>query len=279
MNIHDYIESGLLELYAMGALQGDEAQKVADAIAQHPELRAEFEAISNALQSIAPIEGRGPQPDLKARILGSLPTDSAKDTDTTTVRDLPTSAPPPTNMIPFQGEAASVRATPSRGRRYLLAASFIGLLLSASAALWFWAQLQSAQEQLAEAREERNQIEQVARQAQDQLSTVRNYDNKLVRMTSTGKVQGAIAVVYWNPKTNNVYVDAAGMPPLPEDKQYQLWAIADGDPVDAGVFETNTSNLQRMKEIREAKVFAVTIEPRGGSRTPTLETMTVVGQL
>ena len=42
MNIHDYIESGLLELYAMGALQGDEAKQVADAIAQHPELRAEL---------------------------------------------------------------------------------------------------------------------------------------------------------------------------------------------------------------------------------------------
>lgn len=278
MNIHDYIESGLLELYAMGALQGDEAQEVADAIAQHPELRAEFEEISNALQSIAPVEDRGPQPDLKARILDALPATSTTDTDSTIAHE-PPAIPPPTNMIPFQDGAAPTQAVPSRGRRYLLAASFIGLLLSASAAVWFWSQLQSAQEQLAEAREARDQIEQVARQAQDQLSTVRNYDNKLVRMTSTGKVQGAIAVVYWNPKTNNVYVDAAGMPPLPEDKQYQLWAIADGDPVDAGVFDTNTSNLQRMKEIREAKVFAVTIEPRGGSPTPTLETMTVVGQL
>ena len=77
----------------------------------------------------------------------------------------------------------------------------------------------ATQEQLAEAAVKNGkQIEQIVRQTQDQLKTLRNYDNKLVRMTSTGNVKGAIAVVYWNPETQNVYVDAAGMPPLPEDQ-------------------------------------------------------------
>ena len=274
MNIHDYIESGLLELYAMGALPDDEAQNVADAIAQHPELRAEFEAISATLEALAPVQDQGPSSGLKDRILDALPPEpDNKGSDAST---------PSSNrstILSFPETDASHKSGSTGSRRYLLAASFIGVLLSASAAIWFWSQWQNTEEQLAQARDERRQIEQIFQQAQEELQTLRNYENRMVRMTSTGNVQGAIAVVYWNPETRNVYLDAAGMPPLPKDKQYQLWAIADGDPVDAGVFDPDDSHLQVMKDIAEAKVFAVTIEPRGGSVKPTLEAMTVVGQL
>lgn len=43
--------------------------------------------------------------------------------------------------------------------------------------------------------------------------------------------------------------------------------MADGKPVDAGVFDMNTTTgLLRMKEMKGATAFAVTIEPRGGHR-------------
>lgn len=274
MNIHEYIESGLLELYAMGALPDDEARDVADAIARYPELRAEFEAISATLEAFAPVQGRGPSAGLKDSILDALPTDE-KGGSMERVADVPAR----NNVVSLPDTGVSEKTGSAGPRRYLLAASFIGLLLSASAAFWFWNQWKSTEEQLAQAHDERRQIEQIFQQAQEELRTLRNYENRMVRMTSTGNVQGAIAVVYWNPETRNVYLDAAGMPPLPEDKQYQLWAIADGDPVDAGVFDPDGNHLQIMKDIAEAKVFAVTIEPRGGSVKPTLEAMTVVGQL
>lgn len=275
MDIREYIESGVLELYAMGALPQEEARQVADAVARHPELRDELAEISRALEGIAPVRGKGPSAGLREKILASIPDDAGS----SEAGSRP-SGPVPGNVIPLNGSPAP---STSGGRRYLLAASFVGLLLSASAAVWFWSQWRTAEEDLAVANDVLERTATAYHQAEDELRTVRNYQNRMVRMTSTGNTPGALAVVYWNPESKEVFLDPARMPPLPDGKQYQLWAIADGDPVDAGVFDPATSGtmpgLQRMKNVTEVKVFAVTIEPTGGSETPTLETMTVSGQL
>jgi anti-sigma-K factor RskA len=83
-------------------------------------------------------------------------------------------------------------------------------------------------------------------------------------------------MVYWDKSTGQVYVYASKLPTPEAGKQYQLWALKDGKPVDAGVFDIN-GELQQMKRITEADAFAVTLEPVGGSETPTLELLYVVG--
>ena len=59
------------------------------------------------------------------------------------------------------------------------------------------------------------------------------------------------------------------MQQTPTGKQYQLWAIVDGKPVDAGVIN-NCIGLCKMKKIDHAEAFAITLEKEGGSPTPTL---------
>jgi len=89
-----------------------------------------------------------------------------------------------------------------------------------------------------------------------------------------------MAYVYWNGSTQEVYLDIQNMKELAQENQYQLWAIIDGKPVDAGVFDGNLTGLVKMKGIGTgAAAFAVTIEPRGGKASPTLETMQVVGNV
>lgn len=278
MDIREYIESGILELYAMGALPQEEAQEVTEAVARHPELRAELAAISHALQAIAPVEGKGPSLELREKLLASLP-----DSSSATLPQKQTSSGG--KIVPIEG-AFSPTSSTSRTGRYLLAASFIGFLLSASAAIWFWSEWKSTEEHLADAVDLIERTTTSYQQTEQELRTLRDYHSHQVRMTSAGdKSPGALAIVYWNPETKEVYLDPALMPALPQGHQYQLWAIADGDPVDAGVFDPADSTkgqmpgLQRMKNVHEVKVFAVTVEPHGGSETPTLSTMTVSGQI
>jgi anti-sigma-K factor RskA len=79
-----------------------------------------------------------------------------------------------------------------------------------------------------------------------------------------------------------VYLDVQQLPPLPAGKQYQLWALDQGKPIDAGMLTAATASgkgLQQMKDIASAQTFAMTIEPTGGSVNPTLNTMTVVGNI
>lgn len=274
MNLQEYIESGVLELYAMGALPPEEADRVARDVAAYPELHAELREISAVLESIAPFGGAGgPSSALRGRVLDAIDTTDLTREGKDTIAEAPTERRE-AQVIPM--EAPGVGTAPQRS--WLLAASFIGLMLCGAAAFWFWTRTENLEDRLATVQEDQKQIAGSLQQAHEELQAFRDHDNRVVRMNSTGDAP-SMAVVYWNPDQQTVWIDAATMPPLPEGKQYQLWAIADGDPVDAGVFDGQRAGLQKLKNVSAAKVFAVTVEKKGGSPSPTLETMAVKGEL
>jgi anti-sigma-K factor RskA len=68
------------------------------------------------------------------------------------------------------------------------------------------------------------------------------------------------------------------MDKIPPGKQYQLWAIVDGKPVDAGMVG-DCEGLCKMKVINRAEAFAITLEKEGGSSAPTLTAMYVMGKV
>src|SRR5205085_1352208 len=88
----------------------------------------------------------------------------------------------------------------------------------------------------------------------------------------------AMATVYWNPSSTEVYISLQNLKALSSNLQYQLWAIVDGKPVDMGMFDGNVAGLIKMKNTDKAVAFAVTVEPRGGKQTPTMESMMVMGK-
>ena len=57
--------------------------------------------------------------------------------------------------------------------------------------------------------------------------------------------------------------------------------MVDGKPVDAGVFEYTNNQFQAsfQKDITDAKAFAVSIEPKGGSKSPTISKVCMIGSL
>ena len=57
-----------------------------------------------------------------------------------------------------------------------------------------------------------------------------------------------LATVFWDTKSKDVYLLANKLPQAAADKQYQLWAIVDGKPVDAGVIGV-CAGLCKMKNI------------------------------
>ena len=61
-----------------------------------------------------------------------------------------------------------------------------------------------------------------------------------------------------------------------EEKQYQLWEIVNGKTVDAGMLD-NCTGLCKLKNIPSAQAFAITLENKGGSPTPTMSALYVMG--
>lgn len=107
---------------------------------------------------------------------------------------------------------------------------------------------------------------------------------KTIELAGTPIDPKAKMVVYWHSSGNHVMVDKSKMhlPANDKNHQYQLWALVNGKPVDLGVFDIDTEPngiLKDMKDIASAQTFAVTLEQRGGSPSPTMEQMIVAGNV
>ncbi len=74
---------------------------------------------------------------------------------------------------------------------------------------------------------------------------------------------------------DRVVLVAEDMPPVPEDKTYQIWVIEDDIPKPSGLFEPGEGSVAAVVEhpLDEADAVAVTIEPEGGSPKPTSDPM------
>jgi anti-sigma-K factor RskA len=102
---------------------------------------------------------------------------------------------------------------------------------------------------------------------------------KKIELSSVPGKPAAMAQVFWDTKTKYVYIADVSLPLAPSDKQYQLWAIVDGKPVDAGMLSDAKNLAQKMKVFEKAEMFAITLEKKGGSPTPTMEQMYVAGKV
>jgi len=84
--------------------------------------------------------------------------------------------------------------------------------------------------------------------------------------------------IIWDPEKKTAILQVSNLPPVPLDKDYQLWVIKDKKPISAGVFAVNTTepNYFKIENLavtnpKEIGAFAVTLEPKGGMPQPTGE--------
>ncbi|WP_425389877.1 anti-sigma factor [Ekhidna sp.] len=271
MNIEEYISSGILEAYVMDQLSPAERTEVEQALAKHPELKEELELIELSMESLAFASAVKPPLGIKEKLMSQIDTNT---NETEQEKETP--------VVPM-GQQQSLSVW-----RYAAAASIVIALGSAFMAFNYWNKWRSAESQLSDLiaqnqqfADNYNQVNQQLDDIQNAVAIMNNTAYKRVVMNGTDNAPGAQATVYWNEATANVYLSIQNLKALSQDQQYQLWAIIDGKPVDAGVFDPSNSNfLVQMKNITTgAAAFAVTIEPRGGSENPSLETMQVVGNV
>ncbi len=270
MNITDYISSGILEAYMLGDLSEKERHEVEQNLSLYPELRAELAVIEEAQEVLLMKAAIEPRSSLKKLIFDKI--------DETT--DLQRSQQSP--------EAKLVTLQPqTTGWKYAVAASIAIAFVSSYLAYDYRTKWMNAQNNLTEllaqnqrVAEDYNQVNQRLDKIQSDLNIIDNPAFKRVVLKGTPNAPDAMASVYWNESTSEVYVSIQEMKELTAEKQFQLWAQIDGKMVDAGVFDYNTTGLAKMKQVAKgATGFGVTIEPRGGNETPTLETIQVFGAI
>ncbi|AYB31189.1 anti-sigma factor [Chryseolinea soli] len=266
MNIHDYIATGILEAYVLGELSERERAEVEKNLAQYPELREELARVEETQEKLLMDAAVAPKASVKTNLFAQI--DKA--------------ASPKAKVVAMPSSSANLRIW-----KYAAAASVTIALIASFQAYYYWNKWRASETNLTEltAQNQRmaqdyNRVNQHLEKMENDLKVVDNPAFKRVMMMGTPNAPQSMAYVYWNESSKEVYLSIQSLKQLSKDNQYQLWAIIDGKPVDAGVFDGDVAGLLKMKDIASgAAAFAVTIEPRGGKTTPTLETMQVMGNV
>ncbi len=258
MNIQEIIESGIIELYVMNALPEDEAAEVEALAVEHPEILMEIENIQDALQLYAQAHAVEPNPDIKDRVLEKINAENTSSPQSPKAVEAPQTSPLSTRTPWITWLAA--------------AASVIAIVL--------FFQNMSHQKALTNCAAENTKLienQKVIVQLEHKLNILRSPDTKLIDMKGLAIDPDAKVLVYWNAKEKATLLSIQTLKKPDSGKQYQLWAIVDKKPVSAGVFTYDMTAVQEMKAFENAEAFAVTEEPEGGSLTPTLDKMHVLG--
>jgi anti-sigma-K factor RskA len=262
LDIQSYIASGILENYVLGITSPEETVEVESVARQYPQVRAEIDAIRASLEAYIMQHEQLPPASLKKRIWNKLEQLDAEEevrVESNKTKVL-TSADNSTNYI-----------------SYLLAATVAAFVLSLGINFYLYSQLNDTRQRLADANARNQSLtaslqvkESDYAQATAQLNILRNSDYRPVFLAGQKPAPDAAVMVYWNKDQQHLYLAVHNLPPPTPGMQYQLWAIVNGKPVDAGMLELDEqgTQLQRMKDIAEAEAFAVTLENQGGNPAP-----------
>lgn len=261
MTKEEYIESGLLELYVAGTLSDKENQSVYAAMQKYPEVMQEvleIEAAMVKLTASASPNTSNSFSDVKSRL--GLGTSETK---------VVTLDKPKSNWMKYSGWAAAI----------ILGA---GLLWQSNTKNDIETKLQSVEVQKGVLEAEIEASKNNLREANAFIKTIQDRDIITVPLGGQTVSPDSYAKVYWDKKTNTVYLDASGLPEPPPGKVYQFWSLTLNPltPTDMGIIENfngDENKIFKIENPNDSQAFGITLEPEGGSPGPTLEQLYTLG--
>jgi anti-sigma-K factor RskA len=288
VNIENYISSGIIESYVLDQLSGQERTEVQQLSEKHPEIRKAIIETEETLLAFGKKARITPPASVKNRLfldLG-LPLNERNEASTQEVEQ--TKFDEPEQITEPQENSKQPQRKSILLQPYFSAAASIIAILGIVLAVYYRGQWLDTREKFSELISQNQTLAQqynIVKNQSDQyaynLNILRQPGIENVAMAGLDMAPDAEATVHWNKSTNEVFLNAKKMPSNDLKNHYQLWAIVDGKPVDMGVFDVagDMTSLLKMKNINNASAFAVTLEPRGGSKNPTMEKMLVIGQI
>ncbi|WP_271782451.1 anti-sigma factor [Aquimarina algiphila] len=259
MDIKAYIASGILELYVYGSLSEKENTEVYKVLQEYPEAVKEVERIENALQQLSAAKAPEDIESLYTKVQEQIQSNN--------------------NVIPITRKRTNLPA-------YIGWAACIALLIGLFIQ---FNKNQKLQKQLVTNQIEQTLLEGKINIAEEDLSKaksllkiLRNKDLIQVPLKAQQVDPTAYAAVYWDQNKQTAYIDVAGLPTPPPGKVYQVWSLKLDPltPTSMGVLDTfneDDTKIFILANPNKSEAFGITLEPEGGSESPTLEQLYTLG--
>ena len=235
MNTQEYISSGIVESYVLGLASEEERREFEKMCNQHPEVLAARNAFEIALENQAMQNAIAPSADIKNKIFDTI-SSSAK--------------------------IVSIAEAPVKKINWFKYAAVASVILLAGSLLWN-VSLMNKNQDLKNNYE--SSVAKLSELEKDFNVLQRNPNVKMASMKGMEASPKSFATVYWDTTSHDVYLLMNNLPKPASDKQYQLWAFLDGQPIDMGLIEISDKPLQlyQLKKAQAAQAFAITLENKG----------------
>lgn len=240
--IKQFLDSDILEKYLIGTTSEEEAMQAERYIAMYPEVREAYNELQENLEAYAKLHAVKASDELRDKVFASVRKEHV-----------------------------------GRNKFYRMAiAASIAVLISAGASFFFWDQNQSLQEENAIVNNKINDLEETMREqledVRNQFIVLQNPETKKVSVEGNKKAKELKAVAYINPVKRLSYINVSKLPNLPQDQCYQMWAEVNGSMVNLGIIhEADSQEKLLALPYADKAISYITIEPKGGNQTPTVE--------
>ena len=255
MDIKTYISSGVIEDYAIGILPAEESSILECVMSNNSEVRqAVFEA-QEILEKLAMQQAIQPPTEIREQILRQI-SFGEKENEA--------------QIFPLN--TSGQKKQPTAGLSIWMKAASVAVIVGLGVLGY---ELNSKNTKLQEIAQNNSALNTKISDLENMNSLIMN--SRRIELKGVEKHPDMIADIYWH-TSKKVFLEIKNLPEAPAGKQYQLWAIVEGKPVDMGMYEKATgSSFQEMKSVDNAQAFAITLEKEGGNPSPTMEEMYVMG--
>ena len=287
MDAQQFIASGLIELYALGIASPAEAAEVERMAAEYPAVRRELEKLQTALERYGTLHTVRPADSLRDKIL-QIPSG---------VPNVPDPEPERPAVPRREPDVRSPRHTPSApagtGLPNWAIAALGALLLSLAMVFWYFlskssertSELDTVRTELAEAQARYSTLETDCAETQEELDGLRaelqflqDPNTNPVELTPLRRRRNpAQAIVYWNAENNQARINPINLPAIDGNQTYQLWAETPRGLLSIGTFQNQPATFQNVDFEDGAVNLYVSLEPLGGSETPTSGQVKLIG--
>ncbi len=273
MDIQAYIQSGIIESYVLGLASAEEAIEVENLRLQYPEVNKAIDEFSAMLEKEALENAIAPPADVKSKIMSAIRDDERK------TRIIPS--------LPLKDADTNISAPVRSLRvwRFAAAASIILFIVSSAFNIYLYNRYNEKNLAYIALLTDRNTLQantQVyqtrMKEWESALSVLHDPKMAMIKLADV-KGQKNLATVFWDRNNKDVYLVCNVLPKIKTGKQYQLWALVKGKPVNAGMINPACEGVCKMITTPEAEAFAITLENEGGSSTPTMEQLYVMGKV
>lgn len=248
--ILNFLKSGLLDRYIIGATTDEESKKVETYINKYPEIEEEYNLLQDQLELAARTNAVHPSPKVLKSILNELD-------------DKPVIAlhEPKKKSKSWYAIAASIAALVFAGSSYMLYNQNQSLINEND----------TIAEEIFDLRSDINENNIKLDRVLSEFNRLNNPETEKYVLRGNDRAKDLKTVAYINPIEKSSLIDVVSLPEISDEQTYQMWANLQDRKINLGTLDATNGKLKSVPYIEDALSLSITIEPKNWNNTTASE--------